>query len=165
MTGKPRALYICPVTQGAMVAAAPWLAVDSYEITKVLLLQGVADPEHPTSFEWSEAIRPARGIAMFFERHGVEVVTKNAPSDDDAAWRKIVASVLTAEFLAQTDLILFNAQAGTKQMFVRGLGFFGRAFFGTRGTKSTCEAPLRAAGRSGATANRRTGETAFGTVV
>src|SRR5438309_1902215 len=97
---KARALYVCPVTQGAMVAAAPLIAADTdYQITKALLLQGVTNLKRPTSFEWSEAIRPAKGIEKFFKRHSVDPVIKNAPSDNDAAWRRTVASSLSSDFL------------------------------------------------------------------
>lgn len=115
MTG--RILYICPATQGAIVAAAPAiLDRPDYEIARVLLLCGVADRQNPGPFDVREAIRPAESIARFFASAGARVDVLDAAPDDFFAWSRLVSSHLTPTVLEGIDAILLNAQGGTKQM-------------------------------------------------
>ena len=114
---KARALYICPATQAAIVAAAPAImAGRDYDVTTMLLLKGVADPDKPTPFERSDAIRAGCGIRKFFEGIGTTVIEALAPADSYPAWAAKVQDALTPELLADVDVILVNGQAGTKQM-------------------------------------------------
>ena len=115
--GKLRALYICPATKAAIVAVAPVLTIGrDYEVVKTLLLRGIADPMAPTADEQVDAIWPATAITAFLASRNIAVVQVDAPPYDPDAWRDKIGDALTLELLADIDLILFNGQAGTKQM-------------------------------------------------
>lgn len=116
---QARALYICPATQAAAVAIAPVVADGSeYRVTKALLLQGVANPEQPTRFETIDALRASRGIIRFLKNRGVQVTSVHAPADDCPEWRQQTSAALSSDMLDDIEIIIFNAQAGTKQMSI-----------------------------------------------
>lgn len=113
----PRTLYICPATQAAIVAAAPALLGErGPDIRQVLLLRGVADADRPSAWERIDAIRSAVSIRAFFEQRGAIVHVIDAPADSYETWRTRLAEALNADLLKDVDQIVFNAQAGTKQM-------------------------------------------------
>lgn len=114
---KARALYICPVTEAAIVAAAPVIATGrDYEVVKAVLLEGLEDRDNPTEGERSRVVRPGRGIAHYLLRRGVDTIFAAGSAFDVALWREAIGEVLTTERLDGIDVIVVNAQAGTKQM-------------------------------------------------
>lgn len=114
---QARALYICPATQAAVVAIAPVIADGcEYRVTRTLLLQGVANLEQPTRFEAIDALRASKGITRFLESRGIKVASVHAAGDDCPGWRQQTSAALSSGMLDDIEMIVFNAQAGTKQM-------------------------------------------------
>jgi len=117
MMENQRVLYICPSTQAAIVAAAPFLAKGCpFRITHLLILRGIGNPIRPTDADRKDAIRPSVAIEKYAKARGAHVAVLNVSPADTLACRVAVEDYLSGQTFDEIDAVLLNAQAGTKQM-------------------------------------------------